>query len=69
MVLLLQAELLNASDRALQTARGAIVKDRNGDLALDVLDSMECTHNRLLEKVESLYSSLNVQEQSPELST
>ncbi|KAF8452432.1 hypothetical protein L210DRAFT_3383491, partial [Boletus edulis BED1] len=65
-VLVLQAEL-DASNRALQTTRTAISKDNQASLALDALDSMERTHNRLLEKVQALYSSLNVEEQFPEL--
>lgn len=35
--------------------------------ALALLDSMECSHNRLLDKVEALYASLNVHEKFPEL--
>ncbi|KAG6377895.1 hypothetical protein JVT61DRAFT_14683 [Boletus reticuloceps] len=66
-VLGLQAEL-DACDRALQTARATIAKDQQAEQALDTLDSMERTHNRMLEKAEALYSSLNVQDQFPELS-
>ncbi|KAF8451140.1 hypothetical protein L210DRAFT_3500312 [Boletus edulis BED1] len=65
-VLVLQAEL-DASNRALQTTRTAISKDNQASLALDALDSMERTHNRLLEKVQALYSSLNFEEQFPKL--
>lgn len=65
-VLILQTEL-DASERTLQTTRTAIEKEQAAEMALEALDSMERTHRRLLEKVEGLYSSLNVQEQFPAL--
>ncbi|KAF8452783.1 hypothetical protein L210DRAFT_3608606 [Boletus edulis BED1] len=66
-VLALQADL-DSSERALQTARAAIVeKDGFTKDVIDVLDSMERSHNRLLEKIEALYASLNVQDRFPQL--
>ncbi|KAG6369896.1 hypothetical protein JVT61DRAFT_13361 [Boletus reticuloceps] len=65
-VLVLQAEL-DASDRAIQTTRAAITRDEQTVLALEALDSMERTHNCMLEKVQTLYSSLNVEDHFPEL--
>ena len=35
--------------------------------ALTLLDSMECSHDRLLDKIEALYASLNVHEKFLEL--
>ncbi|KAG6374455.1 hypothetical protein JVT61DRAFT_4497 [Boletus reticuloceps] len=65
-VLVLQADL-DASERMLQTARTAIEKDPTAKDALEVLDSMERSHLRLLDKIEVLYASLNVQDQFPHL--
>lgn len=65
-VLVLQADL-DASKCALQTAHTTIEKDSTTRGMLDVLDSMEHSHNWLLEKIKTLYASLNVQEQFPQL--
>ena len=65
-VLVLQAEL-DASDRALQTTYTAIFRDHQTSLALNALNSMERTYNQLLEKVQALYSSLNIEEQFPKV--
>ena len=65
-VLALQADL-DSSERTLQTTRAAIEKDDSAADVLDVLDSMERSHTRLLEKIETLYASLNVQDQFPQL--
>ncbi|KIJ58397.1 hypothetical protein HYDPIDRAFT_34233 [Hydnomerulius pinastri MD-312] len=65
-VLTLQADL-DSSERALQAARATIEKDCVSEHALSVLDSMERSQNRLLDKIETLYASLNVQDKFPEL--
>ena len=65
-VLALQADL-DSSERALQAARSAIEKDSVPEDALALLDSMDRSHNRLLDKIEALYASLNVHEKFPEL--
>ena len=65
-VLVLQAEL-DASDRAIQTTQASFIKDQQTSPTLEVLDSMERMHNCLLEKVQALYSSLNVEDHFPEL--
>ncbi|KIJ14126.1 hypothetical protein PAXINDRAFT_13039 [Paxillus involutus ATCC 200175] len=65
-VLSLQADL-DSSERALQTARTMIQKSNMSKDTLSVLDSMEHSHGRLLDKIETLYASLNVQDKFPEL--
>lgn len=42
--------------------KGAIASE-----ALPILDSMERSHNCLLDKIENLYASLNVSERFPQL--
>jgi len=64
-VLGLQADL-EASDRALQTARTIIEKDVTQD-TLQALESLERGHDRLLNKVDVLYTSLNIHDRFPEL--
>lgn len=64
MVLALQADL-EASDRALQTARTVIGKDAMQD-TLEALESLERGHDRLLNKVDVLYTSLNIHDRFPE---
>ena len=65
MVLALQADL-EAFDRALQTACTIIEKDATQD-TLEALESLERGHDRLLNKVDILYTSLNIHNKFPEL--
>lgn len=65
-VLALQADL-DTSDRALQTTRAMLEKEFASDDTLEALESLERGHDRLMDKVEALYSSLNVHERFPEL--
>ncbi|KIN93816.1 hypothetical protein M404DRAFT_35711, partial [Pisolithus tinctorius Marx 270] len=58
-VLVLQADV-EASDRALQAAR--MMQD-----TLDALESLERSHDRLLNKIDALYTSLNIPDKFPEL--
>ncbi|KAG6374979.1 hypothetical protein JVT61DRAFT_3748 [Boletus reticuloceps] len=59
---------LDASDRALQARRATIEKDPCApETALTLLNSMERTHDRLLDIVEALYALLNIHEKFPEL--
>ncbi|KAG2337311.1 hypothetical protein BDR05DRAFT_978544 [Suillus weaverae] len=65
-VLALQADL-DASDKALQTMRAMLEKDMVSDDTLEALKSLERGHDCLMNKVEALYSSLNVHNRFPEL--
>ncbi|KAG1777166.1 hypothetical protein EV702DRAFT_1103447 [Suillus placidus] len=65
-VLALQADL-DASDKALQTTRAMLEKDMAFDDTLEALESLERGHDHLMNKVEALYSSLNVHDRFPEL--
>ncbi|KAG1779269.1 hypothetical protein EV702DRAFT_1195245 [Suillus placidus] len=65
-VLALQADL-DASDRALQLTRTMVEKGSAAEETLDALESLERGHDRLMNKVEALYSSLNVHDRFPEL--
>lgn len=65
-VLALQADL-DASDRALQTTRTVVEKGSATEETLDAVASLERSHERLMNKVEVLYSSLNVHDRFPEL--
>ncbi|KAG1842228.1 hypothetical protein F4604DRAFT_1884792 [Suillus subluteus] len=65
-VLALQADL-DASDRALQLTRTVVEKGSATEETLDALESLERSHDRLMNKVEALYSSLNVHDRFPEL--
>lgn len=65
-VLALQADL-DASDRALQTTRVMLEKESASDDTFEALLSLERGHSRLMDKVEALYSSLNVHDRFPEL--
>ena len=53
-VLTLQADL-SATERAIQVAREAVEKVPSMTDALDVLTGLECTHTRLMSKVDILY--------------
>ncbi|KAG1882368.1 hypothetical protein F4604DRAFT_1990635 [Suillus subluteus] len=65
-VLALQADL-DASDRALQATRTVVEKGSVTEETLDALESLEHSHDRLMNKVEVLYASLNVHDRFPEL--
>lgn len=56
-VISLQSDL-DTTEKALQSARGAIEKDLGASESLDVLNCLERTYGRLMDKVESLYASL-----------
>ncbi|KIN98613.1 hypothetical protein M404DRAFT_31254 [Pisolithus tinctorius Marx 270] len=64
-VLVLQADL-EVADRALQAAHTIIEKDATED-TLTALESLERSHDRLLNKVDLLYVSLNIHDKFPEL--
>ncbi|KIN99430.1 hypothetical protein M404DRAFT_30479 [Pisolithus tinctorius Marx 270] len=57
---------LEVADRALQAARAIIEKDATED-TLAALESLERSHDRLLNKVDLLYASLNIHDKFPEL--
>ena len=57
---------LEALDRALQAAQMIIEKDATQD-TLEALQSLECSHDWLLTKVNTLYASLNIQDRFLEL--
>lgn len=65
-MLALQADL-DASDRALQATRSVVERGSVSEETLDAVASLERSHERLMTKVEVLYSSLNVHERFPEL--
>lgn len=65
-VLALQADL-DASDRALQATKTLLENEAASDDTIDVLESLQRGHDRLMTKVEALYSSLNVHDRFPEL--
>ncbi|KAH7905288.1 hypothetical protein BJ138DRAFT_1017919 [Hygrophoropsis aurantiaca] len=67
-VLVLQAEL-DASDKALQATRTTISAsaDKLSGETVSALESLKRGHERLVNKVEKLYASLNVHEKFPEL--
>ncbi|KIN93743.1 hypothetical protein M404DRAFT_170338, partial [Pisolithus tinctorius Marx 270] len=64
-VLVLQADV-EASDRALQAACTIIMQGAMQD-TLDALESLERSHDRLLNKIDVLYASLNIPDKFPEL--
>ncbi|KAI6016738.1 hypothetical protein EDC04DRAFT_2870269 [Pisolithus marmoratus] len=67
-VLALQADL-DASEHTLLTAHSVIEQDLKdmSTRTLDILDSMESSHTQLSDKLETLYTSLNVQDKFLEL--
>lgn len=65
-VLGLQVDL-DTTDRTIQAAKSAIKKQHISDHTIEALASLERTHERLMNKVEALYSSLNIGEKFPEL--
>jgi len=64
-VLVLQADL-ESSNSALQAACTLIQKDATQD-TLKALGSLECSHERLLNKVDLLYALLNIHDRFLEL--
>ncbi|KIM65714.1 hypothetical protein SCLCIDRAFT_22591 [Scleroderma citrinum Foug A] len=64
-VLVLQSDL-EASERALQAAQTIIEKDAMQD-TLEAFQSLERSHDWLLTKVDTLYTSLNIQDRFLEL--
>lgn len=65
-VISLQANL-DATDKALQATWSMIEKDELSGEALNVLSGLEHMHEWLMSKVDSLYTSLNIQDAFPEL--
>ena len=65
-MLILQADLDN-SNRVLQLAQATIKKGNASPGIMNVLESLEHGHRRLMTKAEALYSSLNMHDQFPEL--
>jgi hypothetical protein len=65
-VINLQSDLDNI-DKALEDAKGTISKSTPSVDTLNALESLQRTHERLKDKVETLYGSLNVQDAFPEL--
>ncbi|KAG6377260.1 hypothetical protein JVT61DRAFT_1322 [Boletus reticuloceps] len=65
-VLTLQADV-DTTVRAIQNAKTAIEKEHGSDDTLDMLSSLERTHDRLMTKVDALYVSLTVRDMFPKL--
>ncbi|KAG2115165.1 uncharacterized protein F5147DRAFT_743657 [Suillus discolor] len=65
-VLTLQADL-DALDRALQLTWTIVEKGSATEETLDALESLKHSHDHLMSKVETSYSSLNVHDRFPEL--
>ncbi|KAG0699786.1 hypothetical protein DFH29DRAFT_983380 [Suillus ampliporus] len=65
-VLGLQANL-DISNRVLQATRVMLVKESHSDDTLEALESLERGHDHLMDKVEVLYSSLNIHNKFLEL--
>jgi len=65
-VLNLQGDLENI-DRAIKAIRANIVSNAGSPDSFAMLKSLDRTYERLKDKVEGLYTSLNVQESFPEL--
>ncbi|KAI5983564.1 hypothetical protein F5J12DRAFT_899644 [Pisolithus orientalis] len=59
---------LEVADQALQAACTIIEKDVTED-TLEALESLECSHDHLLNKVDLLYASLNIHDKFPELNS
>jgi hypothetical protein len=66
MVLTLQAEV-DMVEKGIQTAKTTIVKSECSQESLLLIQGLERTHERLREKIEKLYASLNVHDAFPEL--
>lgn len=65
-VLMLQADI-DASECTLRSTRSALQKSHASSDSFNVLSSLERSHARLLDKVDALYTSLNVHDKFPEL--
>jgi hypothetical protein len=62
----LQADL-DTVDSAIQSTHVLISKSKHPTVSLNLLASLQETHENLKEKVEALYTLLNVHETFPEL--
>ncbi|KAG2080593.1 uncharacterized protein F5147DRAFT_784178 [Suillus discolor] len=58
---------LDASDKALQATSEVITKGNVSQRTLDAIESLERSHQCLMDKVDVLYASLNVHDKFPEL--
>ncbi|KIK78651.1 hypothetical protein PAXRUDRAFT_36591 [Paxillus rubicundulus Ve08.2h10] len=58
---------LETSDKALQATHTMIGNDNTSENTLEALNSLECSHEVLVNKVNALYASLNVHDRFPEL--
>lgn len=58
---------LDTLDRTLQAARATLVKSAPSRQTRDLLTGLDRTHDRLKNKVEGLYASLNITDVFPEL--
>ena len=65
-MLALQADI-DTTDHAIHATRAAIQKGILSNDTAAALDSLERSHDRLLTKVDALYTSLNVGKKFPEL--
>ena len=65
-LLTLQSDL-DTVDRTLQTSRATLTKSAHGQETQDLLASLGRTHDRLKDKVDALYASLNIPDAFPEL--
>ncbi|KAH7918434.1 hypothetical protein BV22DRAFT_987045, partial [Leucogyrophana mollusca] len=67
-VLTLQTDL-DSAEKALQHARTTIAKGEASEGTLALLAGLERAHRRVMDKVETLYSSLNFHDCVPELNS
>ncbi|KAG2125361.1 uncharacterized protein EDB93DRAFT_1244054 [Suillus bovinus] len=58
---------LDASEKALQATSDVISKGNVSRCTLDAIESLERSHQRLMDKVDVLYASLNIHDKFPEL--
>jgi hypothetical protein len=58
---------LDASNKALQATSEVITKGNVSQHTLDVIESLEQSHQCLMDKVDVLYTSLNIHDKFPEL--
>jgi hypothetical protein len=58
---------LDASEKALQATSEVISKGNASQCTRDAIESLERSHQRLMDKVDVLYASLNVHDRFPEL--
>lgn len=65
-VLSLQGEI-DVVQKAIQTAKAALTKSGCSSTSISLVDSLERSHIQLQDKVDVLYTSLNIHESFPEL--